>query len=104
MRTKVELADQVIDFLRCLAPSPRKAVRAALHGLERGDGDIQALEGELAGYWRLRVSRYRVIFSYAVRGSQQVAECVYAAERGIVYEVFSEKLREQLIHRKNLGG
>ena len=99
MKTKVELADQVLDFLRHLAPGPRKAMRTGLHDLEKGHGDLKALEGDLAGYWRLRVSKYRVVFSYATRGGHRIAECVYGAERSIVYEVFSEQLRQQLIQR-----
>jgi mRNA interferase RelE/StbE len=100
MKAKVELADQVLEFLRRLAPNPRKAVRAGLHGLEEGRGDLKALEGDLAGYWRLRITKYRIIFSYATRAGQPVAQCVYAAERGIVYEIFSEQLRQQLLRRQ----
>lgn len=83
-----------------MLPARAKAIRAALHALEDAGGDVKALEGDLSGYWRLRVSKYRVIFSYTTRRGQRIAECVYAAERSIVYEIFSEQLRRELARKR----
>ena len=62
MKTKVEISDQVLNFVRSLAPEPRRSLRLALRGLEDERGDIKQLEGDLAGWCRLRVTSYRVIF------------------------------------------
>jgi mRNA interferase RelE/StbE len=93
---KVELEQQVVEFVRSLAPEPRQANRHSLKNLENEAGDIRALEGELEGFYRLRVLRYRIIFFYHVRGRNRTIRCVYAAPRGIVYEVFAQRIRELL--------
>jgi mRNA interferase RelE/StbE len=93
---KVELEQQVIDFIRSLAPEPRQAFRRSLKNLENEEGDIRALEGELEGFYRLRVFRYRIIFFYHIRGKSRHIRCVYAAPRGIVYEVFAQSIRKLL--------
>ena len=93
---KVELERQVVDFIRSLAPEQRQAIRRSLKNLEEEEGDIRALEGELEGFYRLRVLRYRIIFVYHVRSKNRIIRCVYAAPRSIIYEVFAQRFRELL--------
>ena len=93
MKTRVELDPQVVSFLRLLAPDPRKELRAALHGLEAERGDLKALEGELAGFARMRVGHYRVIVQFLSEQGQRIARCVYAERRSVIYELFAEILR-----------
>ena len=95
-RVAVELEQQVVDSVRSLPPQPRQALRRALKNLRLEQGDIRALEGELEGFYRLRVQRYRVIFHYDLQRDQRVIRCVYAATRSIVYEVFAQRIRELL--------
>jgi len=83
---------QVAQFLRSLAPEPRRQLRLGIRALAQNRGDLKALEGDLAGYWRLRVGSYRVILW---RGAG-VIECVFAERRSIVYEVFAAELRRKL--------
>ena len=40
--TKVELEQQVVDFIRSLAPEPRQAIRRSLKKLENEEGDIRS--------------------------------------------------------------
>ena len=94
---KVELSAQVVDFVTRLAPTPRPTLRQALRNLAKDKGDIRSLEGPLEGYHRLRVTGYRVIFAYTGR---QTIQCVFAERRGLVYEVFSELLTEQLTRKR----
>jgi mRNA interferase RelE/StbE len=95
-RVAVELEKQVVDFIRSLPPQPRQAIRRALRNLQLEQGDIRALEGELEGFYRIRVQRYRVIFYYDAGDDQRVIRCVYAAARSIVYEVFAQRIRDLL--------
>ena len=95
-RVAVELEQQVVDFIRSLPPQPRQAIRRALRNLELEQGDIRPLEGELEGFFRIRVQRYRVIFYYHTRGDQRVIRCIYAATRSIIYEVFAQRIRDLL--------
>ena len=92
---KVEVAGQVIRFVRKQSPEPRRALRLAVRQLKQERGDIQPLHEHLDGFYRLRVGRYRVIFEYHIgrRGERKV-RCVYAATRSVVYEVFAQQLQE----------
>ena len=90
---KVRVAPQVADFIRRLAPEPRRKLRQALRDLERGRGDVRALEGPLQDYGRLRVGPYRVILSYGGR----TIDCVFAERRNLVYEVFADAMIERLM-------
>ncbi len=92
MRARVELDPQAAHFLRSLAPDPRRQLRSALRGLEEERGDLKPLEGELAGFTRLRVGHYRVIVQFFSESGQRVARCVYAERRSVVYELFAEIL------------
>jgi mRNA-degrading endonuclease RelE of RelBE toxin-antitoxin system len=91
---KVEVAEQVVDFVRRLPPEPRRRLRMAIRELGRGRGDIKRLEGPLDGYCRLRVGGYRIVFAYGERDSIQ---CVFAEQRSIVYELLIEALKKRLI-------
>ena len=90
MKTRVELDPQVADFVRSLAPEPRQQLRTALRALEKDQGDLRPLEGELTGYWRLRVGSYRVVIRFHTGRDQRIARCVFAERRSIVYELFAE--------------
>lgn len=93
---KIEIERQVLDFVRTLAPEPRRALREGLKKLGSEKGNIRALEGDLEGFYRLRVGRYRVIFSYLSPGRTRHIRCVYAAHRTLIYEVFAQQLHELL--------
>ena len=93
MNRIVRPAVQVIEYVRRLAPEPRRAVKRALIDLRRESGDIQALEGNLSGYYRLKVGRHRLIFAYA---QDQAIEVVFIEERSLVYEVFEAQFIKKL--------
>ena len=90
----VRLAPQVADFLRRLAPEPRRRLRRALRDLAKGKGDIKPLEGPLQDYSRLRVGPYRVILSYT---SARSVDCVFVERRSLIYEVFADAMIERLM-------
>ena len=58
---RILASDQVANWLRNLPPEPKQRVRAAQKGLERWQGDIKPLRGELEGFYRLRVGGYRIV-------------------------------------------
>ena len=93
---KVELSEQVVDFVRRLPPIPRRRLRRALRELVHERGDLKPLEGPLEGYCRLRVGAYRVVVSYAKRDTIQ---CVFAERRSIVYELLVALLETRLVRR-----
>jgi mRNA interferase RelE/StbE len=93
---KIEIEQQVLDFVGSLAPEPRRLLREALRKLQQEKGDIRALEGELDGFYRLRVGRYRIIFSYRRERRSRQIRCVYAAHRTLIYEVFAQEFHDLL--------
>ncbi len=93
---KIEVEQQVRDFVGSLAPEPRRLIREALQKLAQEKGDIRALEGELEGFYRLRVGRYRIIFCYRRERQTRMIRCVYAAHRTLIYEVFAQEFHDLL--------
>jgi mRNA interferase RelE/StbE len=93
MSRVVRPSAQVIEFARRLAPEPRRAVKHGLAGLREERGDIRALEGNLSGYYRLRIGRHRIVFSYASDGA---IDAVFIEERQLVYELFEAQFIKRL--------
>ncbi len=83
----------VIDYVRRLAPEPRRAIKQALTELREERGDICALEANLSGYYRLRVGRHRILFAYAADGAIEV---LFIEERQLVYELFEAQFIKRL--------
>ena len=89
MSFKVKVRAQVWEFASSLGMEHRRAFKRAVLGLAQERGDIRALGDELAGFHRLKVARYRVIYWYRPGG---VIECVFAEDRKLVYEIFEAEM------------
>ena len=89
----VRTALQVTDYARRLAPETRRAVKQALKGLGHDRGDIRVLEGNLAGFHRLRVGRHRLIFAYR---ADDLIDVLFIEERRLVYEIFEAEFIAKL--------
>jgi mRNA interferase RelE/StbE len=82
----LKFSDQVVGALKALHPGVRKDIRRALEEVNAGKKrDIAALTGELAGFWRLRVGRHRIVFRYD-DGGQLKAE--FLGPRSTIYRSF----------------
>ncbi len=95
MKTKIRVSEQVEAFVTSLAPEPRKRLRVAIKGLADDHGDVRPLEGSLAGYGRLRIAGYRVIFKERTERGVRVMDCIFAERRALVHEIFVRLLTEQ---------
>jgi len=93
--SRLLLHPQAEAFLRTLAPEPKARIVKALKALP--SGDIKELEGRLAGYARLRVGGYRVIFADRMESGIRTFHCVFAERRPVVYELFERILAEQAL-------
>jgi mRNA interferase RelE/StbE len=89
---RIEVSEQVQEFIRACPPVPRRLLREALRRLADERGDIKALEDELRGYYRLRVRSYRIIFRYEVGRSGRKIFCPFVEHRSVVYEAFQTAL------------
>lgn len=96
-KTKVRVEEQVEAFVKSLAPDPRKRLLQAMKALADGRRDIKPLEGTLAGYGRLKVAGYRVIFKERVERGSRIVDCIFAERRALVYEIFVNLLAEHLM-------
>ena len=85
---KIEVSEQVVNFIRSCSPEPRRLLREGLRNLANENGDIKVLEGELEGYCRLRIRSYRIIFRYQIDRRGRHIFCPFAEHRGVVYEAF----------------
>ena len=97
MTTRVIIGGQVKTFLESLAPEPRRQLWRGIKGLADEKGDTKQLEGKLAPYWRLRVSRIRVVYDQrSIKGQRQIV-CFFADYRATVYSVVEQLLASGLI-------
>lgn len=90
----ISASEQVKHWLAGLSPQAKRRVRSALRDLPRGKGGIRALEKELSGWCRLRVSGFRIIYK-SMPGKIILLEC--ASTRDVVYENFLEVLARRRI-------
>jgi mRNA-degrading endonuclease RelE of RelBE toxin-antitoxin system len=86
---------QAEAFVRALAPEPRKRLIQAMKALPTGD--TRALEGSLAGYFRLRVGGYRVVYVDTTKKGVRTFDCIFVERRPVVYELFQQIAAEQII-------
>ena len=86
MKFRVKVRPQVWQYASSLGLEHRRSFKRAVLGLGEERGDIRALCEELAGFYRLKVAHYRVIFWYRP-GS--VIECVFEDWQNGRYKVIS---------------
>jgi mRNA interferase RelE/StbE len=84
---------KVAEVIRHLPPDIKRAVRAALSALANNPSAGEPLEEELAGYWKYRVRRYRII--YRVIRPGKALRILAVGERRSIYEEAVELLRSQ---------
>ena len=85
---RILVSDQAKEWLTRLSPASKHRVRLALRALAADRArDVRALQGPLAGFYRLRVGGYRLVLSYH---AGQAIHVDYADVRDVVYERFLE--------------
>jgi mRNA-degrading endonuclease RelE of RelBE toxin-antitoxin system len=85
---KIEVSDQVLEFIRRCPPEPRQYLREGLRKLAYERGDIKPLRDDLEGYYRLRIRDYRIIFRYQASPRGRIIFCPFVEGRNVVYEAF----------------
>ena len=82
------MAESVWNYLRALAPEPRRRCQPALLALP--DGDTKPLEGSYAGFHRLRVGSLRFVY----RHHAGRIEVFYVEQRRLVYDLLAAHLAQ----------
>jgi len=92
-RLQIEVSLEILEFVRRQSPEPRRLLREGLRKLAREEGDIKALQGDLEGFFRMRIGHFRLVFRYE-SGTQ--IRCLLLERRALIYEVFSSMVKDRL--------
>lgn len=84
---EIKLSRQAIKFLNKLNADRRNQLKQAIRGLtmKPPQGDIKALKGTQNEY-RLRVGKYRVIYSYDIKNTLEILLVLKIGTRGDIYK------------------
>ena len=86
-----DIPPHVADVIRSLPPEVKRGVKAAIRALSDEPGAGEPLQRELAGLWKYRVRRFRVV--YAVDRRRRVLRIMAVGHRRTVYEELANLVR-----------
>ena len=92
MKTKLTLDQQSADFIRRQPPEPRRMLREALHEIAEGKTFPVPLTDDLEGFYKVRVSGYRMILRAEASETGPAFDVVFAERRKVVYEIFKQMI------------
>lgn len=90
---RIELEQQVIDFVRSLPPEPRQALQ---RGLKKLEGRHPPAGGQAGNFLPAAGAALPHHLSLLRHREAPDPSLYYAAPRNIIYEVFAQHLRELL--------
>ena len=79
-----DIPPHVADVIRNLPPEVKRGVKAAIRALSNDPSAGEPLQRELAGLWKYRVRRFRVV--YEVNRRRRVLRIIAVGHRRTVYE------------------
>jgi mRNA interferase RelE/StbE len=85
-----DIPPEVAEVIRHLHPAITRNIKQALHTLSDDPEAGEPLRRELAGLWKYRVRRYRIV--YAIDKQQQVLRIVAVGLRREIYETVAERM------------
>jgi mRNA interferase RelE/StbE len=86
-----DIPPHVADVIRRLPPEVKRGVKAAIRALSNEPGAGEPLQRELAGLWKYRVRRFRIV--YAVDRRRRVLRIIAVGHRRLVYEALADLAR-----------
>ena len=90
---KPVIPPEVAEVIRHLSPEVKRAVKAAIRAIAANPAAGQPLQRELAGYWKFRVRRFRIL--YRVDRATKVLRITAVGERRSIYEEVADIIRSQ---------
>lgn len=88
-RWQIEIPPHVAEIVRHLPPEVKAAVKEALRGLANDPQLGEPLQGELAGFLKYRVRRYRVV--YAIDSKRRRIQIYAIGHRRTIYDVIADR-------------
>lgn len=89
-----DIPPHVAQVIRRLPPEVKHGVKQAIRALARDPQIGAPLIGDLAGFWKYRVRRFRVV--YEVDRARRALRVVAVGHRNVIYEQLSEAMRRAL--------
>ena len=88
LRFQPDIPPHIAEVIRHLSPDLKRSVKAALRTLCVKPNEGEPLVKELAGFWKYRVKRFRIV--YAIDQRHKVIRVVGIDHRRSVYEAVTE--------------
>jgi mRNA interferase RelE/StbE len=92
-RLEVQIPPVVADFVRHCHPDLRQSLKEALRALAADPSLGEPLKAELAGFWKYRVRRFRIV--YELDHKARLLRVLAIGHRGSVYERLAESRRRR---------
>lgn len=83
-RYRLVVAPQAAEAVRGLHPDLKRSIRSALDAIGHAPSIGEPLRGELAGLWRYRVRRFRIV--YELDRSARLVRVMAVGPRRSIYE------------------
>ena len=85
---RIEYSKSAAKTIQNMDKRLRNHIREAIHGLTLTPpkGDIKPMKGKPAGWFRLRVGGYRVIYRYDNDGTMMILYIIDIGSRGDIYK------------------
>jgi len=88
-----DIPPEVAEIIRHLPPEVKRGVKQALRVLSDDPEAGEPLRRELAGLWKYRIRRYRIV--YAIDRQQRLLHIVAVGLRRGIYEEVAERVRRK---------
>lgn len=84
---------EIAEIIRHLSPEVKRGVKQALRVLSDNPEAGEPLRRELAGLWKYRVRRYRIV--YSIDGQLRLLRILAVGLRRGIYEEVAERVRRK---------
>jgi len=89
-----DIPPHVAKVIRSLHPDLKRSIKSAIRALAFDPERGEPLLRELAGMWKYRVRRFRIV--YSINRKSRVIRLVALGHRRYVYEELTAQLREKV--------
>ncbi|HUI28049.1 MAG TPA: type II toxin-antitoxin system RelE/ParE family toxin [Candidatus Kryptonia bacterium] len=93
-RLAPDVPPHVADVIRRLPPDVKHSVKQAIRALAQDPQIGAPLVGDLAGFWKYRVRRFRIV--YQVDRPRRALRIVAVGHRSLIYDELSQAARRSM--------
>jgi len=89
---RVDIPPEVAGSIRSFVPELKKPVKAAMRAIAMNPECGEPLRGELAGLWKYRVRRFRIV--YEIDRKRRTVRVLAVRHRRQVYEEIADRMKK----------